>query len=37
MKGLASMNEGAKFFFNGLPEEQAKYYESTLTASAVAE
>ncbi|PQE07308.1 Alpha beta hydrolase fold-1 protein [Rutstroemia sp. NJR-2017a WRK4] len=35
MNGVASTSEGAKFFFNGLPEKEAKHYESTLTASAV--
>ncbi|KAL8706993.1 MAG: hypothetical protein Q9201_000041 [Fulgogasparrea decipioides] len=34
-KGLASTNEGAKYFFNGLDEATAKHYEKTLTASPV--
>ncbi|KAL8722890.1 MAG: hypothetical protein Q9225_000723 [Loekoesia sp. 1 TL-2023] len=34
-KGLASTNEGAKYFFNGLDDATAKYYEGTLTASPV--
>ncbi|RAL67215.1 hypothetical protein DID88_007990 [Monilinia fructigena] len=33
--GVASAVEGAKYFFNGLDEAQAKHYESTLTASPV--
>jgi len=33
--GLVSTNEGAKYFFNGLEEAKAKYYESKLTASTV--
>jgi len=33
--GLASTNEGAKYFFNDVDEAKAKYYESTLTASPV--
>ncbi|ESZ95067.1 hypothetical protein SBOR_4522 [Sclerotinia borealis F-4128] len=35
MHGVASVVEGAKYFFNGLDETRAKHYESTLTASAV--
>ncbi|CAG8951328.1 hypothetical protein HYFRA_00008078 [Hymenoscyphus fraxineus] len=35
LAGLLSTKEGAKYFFNGLDEEKAKYYESTLTASPV--
>jgi hypothetical protein len=35
MAGLASTNDGAKYFFNGVDEEKAKHYESTLTASPV--
>lgn len=33
--GLASTNEGAKYFFNDLDAAKANYYESTLTASPV--
>ncbi|KAF4632596.1 hypothetical protein G7Y89_g5534 [Cudoniella acicularis] len=35
MEGLMSTVEGAKYFFNGLDDEKAKYYESTLTASTI--
>lgn len=35
MEGLGSTNEAAKYFFNGLNDERAKYYESTMTASPV--
>lgn len=35
LRGLASTNEGAKYFFNGLDEAAAKRYEATLTASPV--
>ncbi|TGO47639.1 hypothetical protein BCON_0269g00050 [Botryotinia convoluta] len=35
MNGVASTVEGAKYFFNGLDEAQAKKYESTLTASPI--
>ncbi|KAL9121276.1 MAG: hypothetical protein Q9187_002170 [Circinaria calcarea] len=35
LSGLASTNEGAKYFFNGLDEATAKHYEATLTASQV--
>ena len=35
MEGLASAKDGAIYFFNGLDEDDAKYYESTLTASPV--
>ncbi|KAI9645189.1 hypothetical protein NHQ30_005923 [Ciborinia camelliae] len=35
MDGLGSTVEGAKYFFNGLDDAQAKYYEATLTASPV--
>ncbi|KAL8728062.1 MAG: hypothetical protein Q9166_005662 [cf. Caloplaca sp. 2 TL-2023] len=32
-EGLASTNDGAKYFFNGLDEATAHHYEGTLTAS----
>ena len=35
LAGLASTQEGAKYFFNGLDDHEAKHYESTLTASPV--
>lgn len=35
LDGIASTKEGAKYFFNGLSETEAQYYESTLTASSV--
>ena len=34
-KGLASIDDGAKYFFNGLDDAAAKRYEATLTASPV--
>lgn len=35
MEGLGTSNEAAKYFFNGLDEEKARYYESIMTASPV--
>ncbi|KAI4146182.1 MAG: hypothetical protein LQ341_002162 [Variospora aurantia] len=32
-EGLASTKDGAKYFFNDLDDDTAKYYEGTLTAS----
>lgn len=32
-EGLGSTKDGAKYFFNGLDDDTAKYYEGTLTAS----
>ncbi|OKL61092.1 hypothetical protein UA08_03507 [Talaromyces atroroseus] len=34
-EGIASTVNAAQYFFSGLPEEKAKYYESTMTASPV--
>jgi len=33
MEGLGSTKEAAKYIFNGLDNEKAKYYESIMTAS----
>jgi len=35
LEGLASAKDGAIYFFNGLDEDQARHYESTLTASPI--
>jgi hypothetical protein len=35
MAGLVSTREAAKNFFNGVDEDKAKHYESTMTASPV--
>ncbi|KAE9378288.1 alpha/beta-hydrolase [Stipitochalara longipes BDJ] len=35
MDGLGTTNEAARYFFNGLDDEKAKYYESIMTASPI--
>ena len=35
MQGLGSTKDAAKYFFNGLDDQKAKYYESIMTASPV--
>jgi hypothetical protein len=35
MAGVGTSKDAAKYFFNGLDEEKAKYYESIMTASPV--
>ncbi|KAF3406283.1 hypothetical protein DPV78_001719 [Talaromyces pinophilus] len=34
-ESIASTVDAAKYFFNGLPEDKAKYYESTMTAGPI--